>query len=68
MNITERLQAIKERYRSTKNNNYDHLSPHYQSRHSQRVTIGSLKAERLRIKNMRRAENSLPPKATYAEI
>jgi hypothetical protein len=49
-------------------NNHDHLQPHYQSFHSRKVTIGMLKAERLRIKNMRRAECGLPPKATYAEI
>lgn len=45
-------------------NKYDHFR--YQ-RHGNK-TIGMLKAERLRIKNMRRAESGLPPKATYAEI
>lgn len=31
-------------------------------------TIGMVKAERLCLKNARRAECGLPPKATYAEI
>lgn len=48
--------------------NYDHLSPHPQSKHSQKITIGFLKKERLAMKNYRRAINGLPPKKTYAEI
>ncbi len=48
--------------------NYDHLQPHNQSGHSEKVSIGMLKAARLRIKNMRRAECGLPPKKTYSEI
>ena len=31
-------------------------------------TVGDMKAERLAIKNERRAKHGLPPKATYAEI
>lgn len=44
--------------------NYDH----YRIQRHGNKTIGMVKADRLRIKNMRRAENGLPPKATYAEI
>lgn len=47
---------------------YDKLIPHQFSGHARRVTIGDLKKQRLTIKNMRRAENGLPPKASYAEI
>ena len=47
---------------------YDKYQPHQQSAHSRKVTIGHLKAERLLIKNIRRQQNGLPPKATYAEI
>lgn len=48
--------------------NYDHYQISPQSKHAQRVTIGQAKAQRLRIKNLRRAENGLPPKARYSEI
>ena len=47
---------------------YDYAGPHAQSDHSQHVTFGYLKAERLLMKNMRRAKAGLPPKATYAHI
>ena len=47
---------------------YDKLLPHQFSGHARRVTIGDLKKQRLAIKNMRRAVNGLPPKASYAEI
>lgn len=72
MNITKRLEAIKRAHRARTDikdiKNYDHCGPGRQSAHSQHVTIGGLKADRLRIKNLRRAENGLPPKASYAEI
>jgi hypothetical protein len=69
MNIIKRLAEIKAAHISrTSTKNYDHCKPHAQSSHTENVTIGYLKSERLRIKNMRRAENGLPPKATYAEI
>lgn len=61
MNIPERIQALKDRFKAK---TYDHLRP---NRGCNKV-IGMLKAERLRIKNLRRAENGLPPKNTYAEI
>jgi hypothetical protein len=53
---------MRERFKS-KPANFDHLRANRKS-----PTIGQLKAERLQIKNMRRAENGMPPKATYAEI
>lgn len=69
MNITKRLAEIRAAHIAKKSTtNYDHCRPHAQSPHSENVTIGYLKAERLRIKNLRRAENGLPPKASYAEI
>lgn len=72
MNITHQLQRIKDRHQENLKNrevkNYDHCRPHAQAAHSENVTIGYLKADRLRIKNLRRAENGLPPKASYAEI
>jgi hypothetical protein len=45
-------------------NRYNHFRV---SRRSSK-TIGMVKSDRLRVKNMRRAEAGLPPKATYAEI
>ena len=48
--------------------NYDNHLINRQSKHSRPISIGMLKAERLRIKNMRRAENGLAPKPTYAAI
>lgn len=72
MSISSRLQAIVRAHRAHRtemeSKNYDHCTPGNQSSHSRRVTIGQAKADRLRIKNLRRAENGLPPKATYAEI
>ena len=69
MSITDKLEAIKASHRAKRElKSYDHCRPSSQSSHSCVITIGNLKAERLRIKNMRRAENGLPPKATYAEI
>ena len=47
---------------------YDKYQANKQSKHSRKVTIGHLKAQRLIIKNIRRAKNGLPPKSTYAEI
>ena len=72
MNITKRIAEIKAaniaRTEIKDIKNYDHCRPGRQSSHSMTVTIGDLKAERLRMKNLRRAENGLPPKASYAEI
>lgn len=48
--------------------NYDGFQPHRQSDHGHKITVGHLKAERLRVKNMRRAQNGLPPVKSYAEI
>lgn len=48
--------------------NYDHFLVHKQSAHAKRVRIGDAKAERLRVKNERRAKAGLPPKKSYAEI
>jgi hypothetical protein len=47
---------------------YDKLIPHSFSDHSRKMRIGQLKAERLRVKNDRRAKHGLPPKAHYSEI
>lgn len=47
---------------------YENARLNRQSSHSAPVSVGQAKAQRLRIKNMRRADNGLPPKATYAEI
>jgi hypothetical protein len=41
--------------------NFDGALPHRQSAHSIHVTVGALKAERLRVKNERRIANGLPP-------
>lgn len=38
------------------------------SDHARRVTVAEAKAVRLRVRNIRRKKNGLPPKATYAEI
>lgn len=46
----------------------DKYSPHQQSLRSTHVTIESLKAERFRVKNIRRQANGQPPKKTYSEI
>lgn len=65
IDITKKLAAIKARYKESRQcKNYDH----YRIQRNANKTIGMVKADRLRIKNMRRAENGLPPKATYAEI
>ena len=48
--------------------NVDNYLPHSFSEHSRKLNIGMLKAERLRVKNERRARNGLPPIKTYAEI
>ena len=65
MSITEKLQAVKTAYLNRKPiKSYDH----YRIQRRSNVTIGMVKSERLRMKNLRRAENGLPPKATYAEI
>lgn len=47
---------------------YDNYIPHAFSAHARRVTIGNMKTQRLAMKNMRRAENGLPPKKSYSEI
>ncbi len=44
--------------------NYDH----YRLYRGTRKTVGDMKAERLRVKNERRAKAGLPPKASYSEI
>jgi len=70
MNITDKLEAIKAKHRAKREiKTYDHcrIYPH-NNRPVQVVTIGQAKAQRLRVKNLRRADNGLPPKATYAEI
>jgi hypothetical protein len=41
--------------------NFDGALPHRQSAHSIHVTVGALKAERLRVRNERRIANGLPP-------
>ena len=48
--------------------NYDKHLPHRFSGHARKINIGQLKAERLRVKNERRAKHGLPPKAYYSEI
>jgi len=48
--------------------NYDRLLPHAFSEHSRKIRIGQLKAERLLVKNERRAKHGLPPKVHYSEI
>lgn len=48
--------------------NCDKLLPHAFSDHSRKIRIGQLKAERLRVKNDRRAKHGLPAKAHYFEI
>jgi len=54
--------ARKERNRAaSKPVNFDGALPHRQSAHSKHVTVGQLKAERLRVRNERRAANGLPP-------
>lgn len=58
-----RAQTV-ERRRKEPFNRYNHFRV---SRRSNK-TILMVKADRLRVKNMRRAEAGLPPKATYAEI
>jgi hypothetical protein len=47
---------------------YSKYRVNQQSRHSTPVTVARIKADRLAIKNKRRAQNGLPPKASYAEI
>jgi hypothetical protein len=39
-----------------------------QSKHSRKITVAMIQAERLRVKNERRAKNGLPPKQSYAAI
>lgn len=72
MNIPKTIADLRAAYRrraeQARCNNYDHIRPSRQTAHSTLVTIGDLKAQRLRIKNSRRAMNGLPPKLTYAEI
>ena len=46
-------------------NPYDAMLPSKQSKHSRHVTVGDLKAERLRVRNERRAANGLPPVDKY---
>ena len=41
--------------------NFDAALPHRQSDHSKHHTVGQVKAERLRVRNERRAANGLPP-------
>ena len=41
--------------------NYDACLPHKQSDHTKHATVGQMKAERLRVRNERRAANGLPP-------
>lgn len=45
-------------------NTYDHFRLY----RGTSKTVGDMKADRLRVKNDRRAKAGLPPKATYAEI
>lgn len=47
---------------------YDKLIPHRFSDHARLWNIAMLKAQRLTIKNARRALHGLPPKKTYAEV
>lgn len=47
---------------------YDSNLPHRQSKHSEHVTVGALKAERLVVRNERRAANGLPPITNYAQV
>lgn len=47
---------------------YDKHLPHAFSNRARLVTIGRLKAERLRVKNERRAKHGLPPLKSYSEI
>jgi len=64
MSITDKIKSTIDAYKQRRDlNTYDHLRLIKNG-----PTIGHIKAERLRIKNMRRAECGLPPKSTYAEI
>ena len=64
MSITDNIKSTIEKYKQRRElKNYDHLPANAKS-----PSIGRLKLQRLRIKNMRRVQNGLPPKATYAEI
>lgn len=47
---------------------YDKQLPHPFSDHSRKVRIGQLKAERLLVKNERRAKHGLPPRKSYSDI
>jgi hypothetical protein len=66
--ITNAIQSYRakraELNRQRKIAEYDHL----RLNRSCHKTIGQIKAERLSMKNSRRAANGLPPKTSYAEI
>ena len=47
---------------------FDNHLPHHFTDHSRKMTIGKLKAERLRVKNERRAKHGLPPFTSYSQI
>lgn len=48
--------------------NYNNHLPHAFGRRTRHLTIGKLKAERLRVKNARRAAHGLPAIKTYSAI
>ena len=58
---TEPLLPRRQRPVSKPPTDWDYALPHRQSEHSKHVTVGQLKAERLRVRNERRAANGLPP-------
>lgn len=64
MSITDNIKSTIEKYKQRRElKSCDHLRANAKS-----PFIGQMKAQRLRIKNMRRAQNGLPPKANYAKI
>jgi hypothetical protein len=66
--VTARRDGKPSYYHDTNMKNYDKYQIGRMSRHARKVTIGMAKAERLRVKNERRAKNVLPPLKSYAEV